>query len=345
MANGGLTRTFRAVKPIVEEGVPMNKYVENTDDFEVWMSSAGKRSADISAIRIGTRSQHSGFEDKVLIHRWHYLFPASPVDSTTLTGILEKYPPRTIDATRLQDAPLLEGIQEFRDEYPYVRLTGWAYKEHDGGGQRSVILKGQNKSYAIPTRAVLMRWTGIDPHKKGSDSIGFEANVSKDLIEPGDYQIGLAIQKPGNERGSVYYFNDLHVFSVGHYRVDPIDIRLTKPYKDTSIACWGDSVREVDNNYILSGFAFLKNTDTKKTKLNLLLVGNNKAYRINTDRTRRTDLTIYFKRSFYEYGGYFALLPKDSLPPGDYVQLMEIADDHGRVQGIRYSNIHFVVGQ
>jgi hypothetical protein len=345
MTKNGITRTFRAVKPIVEEGVPMNKFVENTDDFELWMASAGKRSADISAIRVGTRSAHSGFEDKVLIHRWHYPFPASPVDSTTLTGILEKYRPRTIDATRLQDAPLHEGIQEFRDEYPYFRLTGWAYKENDGGGQRTVILKGQNKSYAIPTRAVLMPWTGIDPHKKGFDSLGFEANVSKDLLEPGDYRVGLAIQKPGNERGSVYYFNDLHVFGVGHYRVDPIDIRLTKPYKDTAIACWGDSVHEVDNNYILSGFAFLKNTDTKKTKLTLLLVGNNKAYKINTDRTRRADLTTSYKSSFYEYGGYFAELPKDSLPPGDYVELMEIEDDHGRVQGIRYSNIHFVVGQ
>jgi hypothetical protein len=345
MTQNGITRTFRAVKPIVEEGVPMNKYVENTDDFELWMASAGRLPADISAIRIGTRRHQSGFEDKVLIHRWHYPFPASPVDSTTLGGIVDKYRPYAIDATQFQDAPLLEGIQEFRDEYPYFRLTGWAYKENDGSGQRLVILKGQNKSYAIPTHAVYTPWTGSLLPKKGFDSVGFEASVSKDLLEPGDYRVGLAIQKPGNERGSVYYFNDLHVFVVGHYRVDPIDVRLAKPYKDTAIACWGDSVREVDNNYILSGFAFLKNTDTKKTKLKLLLVGNNKAYEINTDRVRRADLTISYKRSFYEYGGYFAELPKDSLPPGDYVQLMEIADDRGRVLGIRYSNVHFVIGQ
>ncbi|MDI9256109.1 glycosyltransferase family 39 protein [Flavobacterium sedimenticola] len=79
-----------------------------------------------------------------------------------------------------------------------------------------------------------------------------------------------------------------------------------------------ETYQYADNKLTLTGWAYFDNQDAKKTEINLILVKDRKAIRLQTQRVIRKDVTEYFKSNFDLDDSGFSVNADTSLEPGHY---------------------------
>jgi hypothetical protein len=348
----GATKTFRAVKPILADGVIINKYVENTQDFQILMQSDGLKSTNIKKIRIGPDGRHSGFRDNIKMVIAHVPFATKQdserlADSLDIVALENRYKPVKVDSSLVkQDNSIQYGIRDFNTYSGFIEVRGWAFRENANNRNASVkaILKSKDGIYEL--QSVKEDREDLTLHFKREDikAAGFISIASKSQLEPGDYQLGIAVSYPDSGKNWVRYIKDVHTLIRSAYKIEKLKGIDSAALNKNDLKYYLSSIEENKDQVLIDGWAFIENTDTRGAKINLILQNRGLIYKINTDIVRRDDLVSYFKDPLLEFGGFSVIIPKSELPDGIYILGVEVTCCGGQRHSLKFGDQKIKVG-
>jgi len=209
------TKTFKAIRPILEEGVPVNKYVVDNDDFRLLMQSDGRRNMRIKKIRLVTDSVQGGFVPVFQMVTAHYRFNqktaeeriADSLGIVAMTNTYNRYQPLAIDAGLFQPDSFMIGIDNFQKYSQLIRIEGWAFRKNSDNENYilKVVLRSVNNIFELPTENFPRTDLAALFQRKDLAAPGFKALVSKTLLPPGVYQVGILICDKSTQKRWVSY--------------------------------------------------------------------------------------------------------------------------------------------
>jgi hypothetical protein len=330
----GETRSFkRAVRSVLADGVILNKYVEGNDEFQLMLLSEGKANYNIRSVRIEPADSARGFKTTFrMINTW-YIFGDPPpserlADSLRLASLTDRSRPLEPFLSRISDSDqdhFLYSLDYFVDQGGYVRMTGWAFKDNDNNKNlklqpiaRSV---DDGRLFALP--AITSDRLDVAELRRRTDlgHAGFTSLLCRSQLPPGNYQIGLTLCDTDRGKNWIIY-TDYYISEHYPQAMPPIDRTATG---DDKIAL--DIVTaELPDYWRIAGWAVRPGATAP---INLILSNGHDTYRIGTDLKRRMDIVGKYKNAAYEFSGFYVLVPKDSLPKGEYSVAVEKVDPDG----------------
>jgi hypothetical protein len=334
----GETRTFRAIKPILAEGVLVNKYIDAWQEFQFLMQSKGLLNSNIKKIRIGPDSIHSGFKDNIKMVTTYYKFRDKSAaeqiaDSLSIVELLNRFKPVEIDSSVLTVDNVRIGTAYYKNHSQIIEISGWAYRENANNENAIIktILLSKNKIYELPTTQLDRSDVAAYFKRQDISNAGFISTVSRHQLQPGDYQIGIAVMYRDSLKKWFNYIPDNHLLIRSNYKIEKLISVQSLQVPKNDIEYNISSMEENGNDILIDGWAFFKDADSKNTKINLILQDTaGMIYRLNTDVIRRTDVSSYFKNPLLDNSGFATIISKDSLAPGMYILGIEAICCNGR---------------
>jgi hypothetical protein len=324
----GQTRTFRAIKPILEDGVILNKYVDDNNEFQVLLQSGGLLNTNVRSVRIEPDDPPGSCFDKdiTMITRYCPVVgktgPEHLADSLGIAGMVSDYGiyrPLPMDSARYIQDKFFTYINNLKTHSRFIDIDGWAY--HGSADNKDYLVKldlwSADRMYELPTQDTTRIDLGIYFRRDDLLHAFFTARADKSLLPPGDYKLVVAITDPANHK-TWYKITDKHllvrsVFSI-EKRKGPVQ---ESPDKD-SLRLFIDNVEDIDSSFIADGWAFSGGGDPAGTMTNLILANDTAAYRINTDVTASDKLIGAFKNPSLGFSGFSVFFPDNHLPGGNY---------------------------
>ncbi|HZE86128.1 MAG TPA: hypothetical protein VE035_17535, partial [Puia sp.] len=214
--------SYRAVKPILEGGVLVNKYIDSEEEFQILMESGGRLNSNIKKIRIEADHDNSGFEKNIRIVSTLYscnkkLQSEESADSITMAKLLEgynRYVPRLIDLAGYKVDSFTTWVENFKTHSQFIEVDGWAVRKKSDNYLMKVkaVLRSGDKVYELPSenhvRGDLMEYFA----RKDVNNAGFTSRCGKALLPAGDYQLGITLVSADSSEKWISY-TDRH-FSV-----------------------------------------------------------------------------------------------------------------------------------
>lgn len=346
--DNGDTESFRGIKPILAGGVILNKYVDSEKEFQLLMQSDGRLNANIKKIRFESDSDEGGFASDIKIVTSYYAFAKKQTeeytsDSLSIEKLLmedDRYKPRLVSPPSYVEKTLRYGINSFKAHSHFIRVEGWAFLEKTNNKQMLVkaLLRSGDKFYELPSENKLRKDLPVYFGRQDIEKSGFTSLISKSHLPPGDYQLGIAVIDPENQKSWVN-FTDYHTqIRSDKYKLEKITSIDLASVSRNNIQYGIDFIEEDEEKIIVKGWAFVNNTDSKKTATNLILKNRESIYRISTDITQRIDVIAHFKDSLLGYSGFYVCIPKGKLPNGLYnIGIEKIYLDR-KEQSLRYTD-------
>jgi hypothetical protein len=201
----GETRTFRALKPILEDGLVLNKYVNSTAEFQLFLLSDGQLNEDVDSVRFELTPLR-GYRPKItMINTW-YAFAEKSADRRRQDSLelLQLIPLARINAQAfpIGSDSIRDSLEYFHDHAGLIRLAGWAIREQSDNRDNivRVLAKSAAGIYPLPTRRYATQGFPHDLLSRNDlDSSGFVSIISKTTLPPGNYQVGLEIHNKRND--------------------------------------------------------------------------------------------------------------------------------------------------
>ncbi len=341
--DNGETKIFRAIKPILADGVITNKYVESEQDLQILLQSNGLSSTNIKKIRIGSDGGYNGFRDNITMVTMQYSFSNKTdseriADSISLFALERKYEPVVLDSSVITQDSMLYGIRDFNTYSPIIKVRGWAFREYANNKNAVVkaILQSRDRIYEL--QSLKEERQDLPLHFKREDivSTGFTSNVSKSQLEPGDYQLGVSVSFEDSSKRWIHYVADAHVLIRSQYNIEELKSIDQTALKKNDLQYDIATIEENQDQFVVDGWAFIRNTDTRGAKINLVLQDKDLIYKINTDIINRGDLVSYFKNPLVGYGGFSVIIPKSILPAGTYSVGVEVICCDGKNRSLQF---------
>lgn len=196
----GQTLTFRAIKPILEGGVLINKFINNNHDFELMTRTDGLLNSNIIKIRIDADSDHFGFKDNIRMVNSYYSLEGKTAaeyasDSLAAIQLIHKFEPRLINSSNIRPDSIRISLYQVSTHSPIIVIDGWAFREN-GTNENStvnVILKSEEKIYELKTIHTTTQELAEHFRRQDIKTNGFISTVSKSYLPPGSYQVGVLI--------------------------------------------------------------------------------------------------------------------------------------------------------
>ncbi|HEU5168058.1 MAG TPA: hypothetical protein VFU29_21085, partial [Chitinophagaceae bacterium] len=254
-------------------------------------------------------------------------------DSLSTAELLNRYKPIEIDSSVLVKDNIRIGIGHYKNHSQIIEISGWAYRENSNNKNAIIktILRSKDKIYELPTNQLDRSDIASYFKRKDIFNAGFISTVSRSQLEPGDYQIGIAVMYKDSLKKWFNYIPDNHLLIRSNYKIEKLSSTHSLQVQKNDIEYNIASVEENENKFLIDGWAFFKNADSRNTKINLILQDTTGiTYRVNTDIVRRADVSSYFKNPLLDYSGFAVIILKDKLPPGVYTLGIETICCNGR---------------
>jgi hypothetical protein len=211
----GEVRNFRALKPIIEDGIVLNKYVNSTSEFQLFLLSDGQLNEDVDSVRLEPTAQR-GYRPKItMINTWYSLGEKSAArrrqDSLELQRVTNgNIPLKPIlqPTFGVCSDSIRDSVEYIREHAGLIRIAGWAIREQYDNTDNivRVLAKSAAGTYELPTgRYATQGFTSDLLSRKDLDSCGFVSIVSTAELPPGNYRIGLDIYSKKNDSSCVRY--------------------------------------------------------------------------------------------------------------------------------------------
>jgi len=351
----GETKTFRAVRPILEGGVLVNKYVESNQEFQYLLQSDGRLNATIKKIRIDTDSAQNGFVSGFQLTTTYYKFndktaEERAADSLGIAALINtylRYKPRLVDAGTWQTDSFPVAIDNFQKHSQLIKIEGWTFRENADNKNTTttaVLRSSDNIVYELPTETVGRGDLSIHFKRDDLAASGFTASVYKALLPPGEYKLGLVIREKGTQKQWVNFNTYQQLFIPGDNTLDITDSVHLGPLSKRKIAYAIESVKQEDDELLVQGWAFIEKADPKATHTSLLLKGKEKIYRVNATITEREDVGAYFKVPLLIHSGFTAHIAENKLPVGIYTIGLEKEDPGTKERSVTFSDKTVTIG-
>jgi hypothetical protein len=341
----GETKTFRAIVPILADGVILNKYIETEKEFRLLMQSDGRLNNNIRAIRLESEDSGGFVPEIKMVSTWYSFPQKTPAeqreDSAGVAKLLEEYAgyaPVLLDTTQVQTDSILCGVGNFAAYSRVINVDGWAFRAKGNNDhiRTRAVLRSIDHVFVVPTTPQYRPDLPTLFDRPDLFHAGFKATVSKSQLPAGDYQFGVLITDSTTGKKWISY-TDQHVFIRSDYRlirINPVDSANDPRHKMEAALnpmIYGDDRVEV------SGWAFVRDMDPGGMVSSLILQSKNASYEVNTDVIRRPDVAAYFNDPKQEYCGFSTVIYKDQLPEGRYNIAIK-----KRSAGGKDSCIHFI---
>jgi len=206
-------RSFRISKSILEDGIILNKFIDNELAFQLLMGSDGKLNTNIKAIRIESDPANEGLIRTARMENTFYQFAEKSnseimADSTAIAGLMSKYKPRLItDSILLQPDSMRYYLEDFSTHGQIIRVSGWAFSEKGNNKDCFVkaILKLGENVYELPSEK---KPRPDLPQAFNRDDLLYSGVISlvcKSNLPRGVYKLGIGIFSPDNKTARIMY--------------------------------------------------------------------------------------------------------------------------------------------
>lgn len=200
-----------------------------------------------------------------------------------------------------------------------VQVQGWAFLDDTNNNKSDSIyiaLTNDEKTYVVKAKAI-PRPDVTGAFKKGNlDNSGFSATLFTQGIENKVYDLAIAIKGKNN----VWTFQKIDGAStIDLKKRNPPKLITTLPKTQEKIICNVERVAVSGSSVYIHGWAAIEKQDTKNSVINVVFINGKTIYEGLTEKTKRDDVTTYFKNTYNYSDSGFSLKAKTSdLKPGKY---------------------------
>jgi hypothetical protein len=183
----GSIRNYKAIVPIVNDGIIINKYVSSQGDFESFITFAGKRNMMVVGYKFYTNDEW-GFKDK---YRWKI----KKMILEDRDKSVDIYTPTKLDIPPRPNNGIQYSVEDITQFDAGISIHGWAFSNGmaSSRSQTFVVLQSQLRRYIFRCQKI-NRQDVNDVFAKPQDILGFKAVVFSSKVESGEYRLSLAIQ-------------------------------------------------------------------------------------------------------------------------------------------------------
>lgn len=211
----GEVHYYRVLKPLLEDGMVLNKNVNSTSEFQLYLLSDGQLNEDVRSVRLEPATQH-GFRPSItMINTW-YAFDGKSTgwrreDSLELQRLTDgniPLKPMNQPAPATCSDSIRYSLDYVSNHAGLIRIAGWAIREQYDNRDNivRVLAKSAAGTYSLPTRRSDVLGIPYElSSRKDLDSSGFLSIVSTEQLPPGNYRIGLAIDHRNSDSSCVRY--------------------------------------------------------------------------------------------------------------------------------------------
>jgi len=339
------TRTYRITKPMLEDGIIVNKFVDNKEEFQLLMQGRGQITSDVRKIRIRTDSAGIGFVPefrmKNIYYRWKERTAGEQVaDSLGVAALLQRHRPEPADPNVYRPDDVHAWLEQLDTSSQLIKLKGWAYKEKvdNKGLVVTPVLRSRDHFLTLPgwvlSRPDLVAAMG----RNDLIDAGFTSVTARSLVPAGDYELGMAVGRRGDTARSIA-FTGRHLLIRSRYSIEesgPIKILpngnvLLKLNLERAVT-WKGQVN-------FDGWAHLLTPDTSRRISIIVLSNKSRTYRISTDAVEREDVAASLKDPSANYAGFTASIPENKLAKGTYTVGVEQRTADGKYWSVLYSDL------
>lgn len=330
-------KEFKAVKPILEDGVLLSRYIESTEDFQLLSLSKGRLSQRIKKIRIITDSSQNGFDSSVQLVGTLYTFVGRSHeeevdDSMRIAALMASYAsycPQLADTGSFRSDVFALNIDQPQQQSRLLQIRGWAFRQgaNNTRNEDRVVLNSNGAVYELTTKMEPRGDLNGAFNRRDLDSAGFLALADRTQLPPGNYRVGVLIRDPASGRQWIHY-DPYQSVLISAGRVEKTDDAHLGAVSAHKLASFVEHIETKDDQLMLSGWAFVQKAGSRVIPTNVLLRSGTTVYRIPAAVTQRGDLAAFFKDSAALFSGWMIRLAQDSLPAGVYTIGIEKEDSY-----------------
>jgi len=192
----GEVKSFRGIRPVLADGIILNKFAGDMQEFQLLLLSDGRMNTDVTSFRIDPADSGAGFRPEIKMITTRYIPHRKDIlqqraDSLAIAHLVNDYRP----ASPVPQTPAvadLEGlsfsIDNFTDHANFVRISGWAYRKSDCNTNNTIKVLARSEKdsilYEMPCYNVASNTLG-DAFQRGDiDSSGFIGIMDKSQLPP-----------------------------------------------------------------------------------------------------------------------------------------------------------------
>lgn len=331
--------------PVYGDGIILNKFVDNTREFQLFLLSDGRLNARVRSFRIQTQGGYS--PDITMINTWYTVGDRSPaeqredslhllrlIDGNAMISPLPKPPLDPLSSS------VRYGIDSYHDEGGLVRLQGWAIPEHGNDSDhavRAVARSANGLVYPFFSRTSDEHDLPADLRQRTDlDSAGFLAILSKSQLPAGNYQVGLALYNRLTG-GNLVSYTDKYFDVDNKYALFRVAGISTGSSDKDSIRSNIDSIGSDDEGLHIEGWAVLAGARTA-TATALLFRNDTATYRLLANPRRRQDIMAVYRNPSLQYCGFQVNLAWKDQPKGVFSLGLGIVSPDGTTRSWKFTD-------
>jgi len=345
--DNGNSWTYRGVKPILEGGVLVNKFIYDDESFQTWLLSHGSGNLDIRSIRIVADSAGNapGFASTIRVESTFYpgeerSVPEQKMDLRNLErferekqSLIRSLQPALVDTTRYEKEDLRYFIDNFIMTPLFISIDGWAFREagYNANNKVRVVARSGEKLYELPTTPYLKYGIGNVFKRDDINNMGFYSTVARTFLPPGTYDLGISVvDTAGGKRWLSYIGRQFTIPSPKTPGLEKADPATLGAINSSELQYNIDNVEDKGKEVLVWGWAYTGKKDARISPVNLLLLGNGLGYRVKTLVAKRHDVAVVGKNPLMEYSGFDVFISKEDLAEGVYTIGIEKVDPYTR---------------
>lgn len=312
----GSEYTYRAIKPILEGGILINKFIQNSSDnttannyvLELFFNSAGLKNNTVTRINIYTDTPWA-FKDE-FVAKIEFINIKSDPD------LLDRYKVAQVSLPEAGNN-IIGNVDFIQASGKYLEVSGWACINGANSNNLKpyIVLKSKQHTFAYQADKVIRRdVTAIINNGINLDSSGYRALILKDNLPKNDYSIGIYLTK--DDSLEAFSLTDKTLIEPIH--TDPFVTDEKLPAASDNIAYWIDDITHARKFLALKGWAYIKNKNSNDTKTFIVLKSSEETYIFQTNIEKRPDVSIMHANPHLDDSGFSISLGKEKIKPGKY---------------------------
>ena len=303
------------------------------------MLTGGTLNTNVKKIQFSEADGTGGFKEKIKLITTHYSLNddknAFRGDSLKIQSLYARFKPSLLGESLTKNDSIRLHIESLNTHSQFIQIAGWAFleKRSQSSNRTSILLESDGHVYELPTESKSRPDLSLYFNREDLGSSGFSATGTKNVLLPGTYRIGVRIADSLGRTKAIAY-SDREAVIPRIPQIEKIEkIQAAENPKEFMLSV--DMIDEYDEQVSLSGWAAIKDQDSKKLKTYVLLVSETETFRVSTEQTMRPDVASFLKDPQYLYSGYSVTFPKEKLPKGIYrIGLQGISEHNQPVNSI-----------
>ena len=248
--------------------------------------------------------------------------------------IIKEFQIKDISKPKVTAKKIKCNLDEFIQIENQIHIDGWAFISESTNVNDSIFISlvGEKKSYLFNTKPKERPDLVSTYNKKALAKVGFICKNVVSKIEIGRYDVYVGIKS----NGTIYYEQIKDKF-VNVKKTQKAEILKEIPEHSELIIYNVEKAEQVNNSYIIEGWAGLKNKNSSQNTIKIVLLGDEN-YQFDVNYFKRPDVTASYSKTSkinYDDSGFNLIFKKQNILNGKYQIGVLIIDNNKKQQLIK----------